>query len=79
MIPLRGDLKVCFRVSVPLNNIDKFLDLLRKNKENMAVRNFGENCRCADADLPEKGLPLTWVRMGSYFLPFGLTRAVAWA
>jgi len=28
---------------VPLNNIDNFLDLLRKNKENMAARKFDEN------------------------------------
>ena len=34
---------------------------------------------CADADLAGDDQPLAWVRMGSYFLPFGLTRAVAWA
>ena len=61
-----------------MNNIDKFLDLLRKNKENMAARNFDENFGVL-MSISRKSLPLANVRMESYFLPFGLTRAVAWA
>jgi hypothetical protein len=41
--PAVGISKFVFESLVPLNNIDKFLDLLRKNKENMAARNIGEN------------------------------------
>lgn len=61
-----------------MNNIDNFLDLLRKNKENMAARNFDENFGVL-MSISRKSLRLVNVRMESYFLPFGLTRAVAWA
>jgi hypothetical protein len=50
--PAVGIAKFGYQSLVPLNNIDKFLDLLRKSKENVAARNFAENCRCVDVDLP---------------------------
>jgi hypothetical protein len=59
-----------------MNNIDNFLDLLRKNKENMAARNFDEIFGVL-MSISRKSLSLAKVRMGSYVLPFGLTRAVA--